>query len=121
MADAIQLSETPKAALLTLTGKVCAQSDDSLCKALEKLGNYTGTVKAIDITSVEFIDSYALGQILFFCSSVRKNGKRAVIINSSSDNSSYVNKLIEVAELSRIVEVVSDLTAIGPGDNGSGS
>lgn len=121
MADAIQLSETPKAAVLTLNGNVCAQSDNSLGTALEKLGDLTGTVKAIDITSVAFIDSYALGQILFFCSSLRRNGQKAIIINSSSDESSYVNKLIEVAELSQVVEVVSDINAIGSGDNSNGS
>ena len=121
MTDAIQLSETPKAALLSLCGRVCAQGDDSLGAALKKLGASAGDVKAIDITSIEFIDSYALGQILFFCSTIHDNGKKAIIINASSDESSYVNKLIEIAELSRVVDIVSDMNSIGAGNTGNGS
>jgi len=121
MADAIQLSETPKAALLSLSGKVCAQGDDSLGAALKKLEGFTGNVKAIDITSVEFIDSYALGQILFFCSKIRDRGEKAIIVNASPDESSYVNTLVKVAELNQVVEFVSDIDSIGAGSNGDGS
>ena len=121
MADAIRLSENPKTALLTLNGRICAQNDDSLSEALEKLGKLAGDIKAIDLTSVEFIDSYALGQILFFCSSIRDEGKKVVVINASPNDSSYVYKLIEVAELSQVVEIVSDISAIGTGTNGNGS
>ena len=121
MADTIRLSETPKAAFLTLNGRICAQNDDSLSAALEKLKKLPGDVKAIDLTSVEFIDSYALGQILFFCSSVRDEGKKAVIVNSSPNDSSYVYKLIEVAELSQVVEIVSDIAAIDTGTSSIGS
>ena len=112
MADTIRLSETPKAVLITLNGRISAQNDDSLSKALEKLKELPGDVKAIDLTSVDFIDSYALGQILFFCSTIRNEGKKAVIVNTSSNDTSYVYKLIEVAELSQVVEIVSDITAI---------
>jgi anti-anti-sigma factor len=121
MSDSIQLSQTGTADVLNLTGRICAQGDGGLGTALEDLERKPRMVKAIDLTGIEFIDSYALGQILYFCSKNRDKGMRTVLVNASGDEENYIHKLIEVAELGQVVDVVTDVNAVTPDDQESGN
>lgn len=121
MSDAIQLSQTGTVDVLNLKGRVCAQGDDRLSTTLEELERMSGVVKAIDLTGIEFIDSYALGQILYFCSKNREKGMRTVFVNASAEEENYVHKLIEVADLRQVVEIVADLNTVITDDQESGN
>jgi len=113
MQFSIRLIAKNQAALLTMSGRVIAEGNQLLREHLEALKESDAPVKAVDLTDVEFIDSYALGQIIFYCK--KAGGDHPVlIVNKKKDGKSYIERLIECAQLNQVFSIVDDIDVIGP-------
>ena len=95
--------------VLELAGRLVGRGNRDLSDGLEKLDNDANTFKAIDLTGVEFFDSYALGQILFHCNSMKSKSTKVCLVNRNRDDQKYINRLIKISELHQIVPVVPSL------------
>jgi len=67
------------------------------------------SVKAIDLTDVEYIDSYALGQIIFFCNNSEGNRSIVHVLNRHHEKLSYIDGLIKVSNLKTVFSIVDSL------------
>ena len=112
MSLSVTLSEVNGVSVLTLSGRVIAQGSLELRGQLEQLVTKEGELKAIDITDVDFIDSHALGLILYYCANGSNKKYRVFIINTSQTGESYIDKLIKLTDLHQTVTIVNDCFAI---------
>lgn len=109
------------AAVLTLTGRVVARDNVALRKHIEQLMGGDAPLKAIDLTDIAYIDSYALGQIIYYCNSARGRHTTVYIVNKKGNGNSYIDKLIDVSDLKQVFSIVDSLDRIAPAAPASGA
>ena len=100
--------------LLTLSGSVNEHDDISLRTNLEELGKSTAPIRAIDVTDIEYIDSHALGLIIYQCTHSADTSGKIYLVNRKADESAFVNRLINVANLEQVFAIVGSLDEIKP-------
>lgn len=110
---AIVLREDTTTTLLSLDGHVVAEDSSVLREKIETLLRSVSAVKAIDLTDVEFIDSFALGQIVYYCNNAGGGSGPVYVLNRSTGRDSYMDRLIEISELDQVFTIVGSLDAIG--------
>jgi anti-anti-sigma factor len=110
----MQIAMDHHAAILIIKGRIVESSNRTLRSHVKKLMNSNAHVKAIDLTDVDYIDSYALGQIIFFCNS--SEGGRGIvhILNRRHDEPSYIDRLIKVSNLKTVFSIVDSLDGFMP-------
>ena len=118
MSQSIQLVSKDSTAVLTLSGRVVAEDTDTLQEHLANLSKNNASVKAIDFTGIEYIDSHALGQIIFHCT--RIDGT-VYIVNRRERKNGFVDRLIEVSDLGQIFTIVEALPQTGASTPGPGA
>jgi anti-anti-sigma factor len=121
MPPTIRFDNGTSAAVLILSGKVIAEDNGVLREHIEKTLRSAAPVKAIDLTDVEFLDSYALGQIIYYCTN--PDGKRGniFIVNRRIGGGSYIERLIKISELQQIFTIVDSIEAAISGGSAAGS
>lgn len=120
MALSINIMSGGSAAVLTMSGRVVAEDNVSLRKHIEQLMGSDAQVKAIDITDIEYIDSYALGQLIYYCNNAAGSRATVYMINRKSRTTSFIDRLIEVSDLRQVFTIVESLeAAILPADQRS--
>ncbi|NLG18233.1 MAG: STAS domain-containing protein [Fibrobacter sp.] len=117
MPPTIQFNDGPSTAVLVLSGRIVAEDDCLLRERIEQTLRSPAPIKAIDCTDVEFLDSYALGQIIYCCTNPQ--GKRGGIyfVNRSNGGSSYIDRLVEIADLRQIFTIVDSIETLAADDN----
>ena len=111
MAPTIRFDNEKSAAVLVLSGKVIAEDNGVLREHIEKTLKSPAPVKAIDLTDVEFLDSYALGQIIYYCTNPDGRRGKIFIINRRIGGGSYIERLIDISELRQIFTIVESTEA----------
>lgn len=106
MSSRIEVANEGAIAVIKLGGRIIAEGNISLRKELDTFSAVSGRYKAVDLSAVEYIDSHALGQVLFCCSILQKNGQKMFIVNNSEDSTSYISRLIEICELNQVAPIV---------------
>jgi len=64
---------------------------------------------ALDVTHADFIDSHGLGVIVYFHTLMQKEKRAFVIVNGNPDKSAYLNRLFELTNLDKVLNIVSKL------------
>lgn len=111
MPPTIRFENNESAAVLVLSGRVIAEDNGMLRDHIEQALKSAAPVKAIDLTDVEMLDSYALGQIIFYCTNPEGRRGRIFIINRRGGGGSYIDRLIEISDLRQIFTVVDSTEA----------
>ena len=68
--------------------------------------------KVIDLTDIAYIDSYALGQIIYYCNNSGGRHGTVHILNRTCGANTFIDRLIEVSDLGQIFTLVTSLDAI---------
>ena len=111
MPPTIRFENGSSAAVLKLAGNVVAEDNGLLRDHIEQTLKSVAPVKAIDLTDVESLDSYALGQIIYYCTNPDGRRGRIFIINRRIGGGSYIERLIEVSDLRQIFTIVDSIEA----------
>jgi len=64
---------------------------------------------ALDLTRADFIDSHGLGVIVYFHTLMQKDKRTFVIVNGNPDKNSYINRLFELTNLDKVLNIVHEL------------
>jgi anti-anti-sigma factor len=120
MPPTLRFENGTSAAVLLLSGRVFAEDNGTLRDSIEKALNSSAPVKAIDLTDVEFLDSYALGQIIYYCTNPGGKRGRIYIVNRREHGGSYIERLIEISDLRQIFTIVDSVEAAISCDHGAG-
>jgi anti-anti-sigma factor len=116
MAPTIRFDNGPAAAVLVLSGRIVAEDNGVLREQIEQTLRSPAPVKAIDCTDVEFLDSYALGQIIYYCTNPEGKRGRIYFVNRRNGGSSYIERLIEISDLRQIFTIVDSIENVAAGD-----
>jgi anti-anti-sigma factor len=63
----------------------------------------------IDVSRANFLDSHGLGTIVYFHTLMQKEGRQLLILNTNVDRSSYINRLFELTNLDKVLNIVQQL------------
>jgi anti-anti-sigma factor len=67
----------------------------------------------LDVSKVDFIDSHGLGVVVYFHTLMQKDRRQLVILNANPDRNAYLNKLFEVTNLDKVLEITCSLDTYG--------
>jgi len=93
--------------IVELTGKIVDADVKRLQGKLDSI--YKGKEVArivLDVTKADFIDSHGLGVIVYFHTLMQKEKRTFVILNANPDQDSYLNRLFEVTNLDKVLNIV---------------
>jgi len=63
----------------------------------------------LDVTHAEFIDSHGLGVVVYFHTLMQKDKRSFVIVNGNPDKNAYLNRLFELTNLDKVLNIVAKL------------
>jgi anti-sigma B factor antagonist len=63
----------------------------------------------VDVSKATFLDSHGLGTIVYFHTLMQKEGRQLVILNTNGDRSAYINRLFELTNLDKVLNIVQQL------------
>ncbi|MBN2035950.1 MAG: STAS domain-containing protein [Chitinispirillaceae bacterium] len=63
----------------------------------------------IDVSAASFLDSHGLGTIVYYHTLMQKEGRQLLILNANTDQSAYINRLFELTNLDKVLNIVSQL------------
>jgi anti-anti-sigma factor len=63
----------------------------------------------VDVSKATFLDSHGLGTIVYFHTLMQKDGRQLLILNTNGDRSSYINRLFELTNLDKVLNIVQQL------------
>ena len=96
MPQSIRYAQENATAVITLSGRVVAEDNASLMEHLEKMIKSDAAIKAIDLTEIEYIDSYALGQIIYYCNSMTGPRSNVYMVNRKGCSTPFIDRLIDL-------------------------
>jgi anti-anti-sigma factor len=63
----------------------------------------------IDVSKATFLDSHGLGTIVYFHTLMQKEGRQLLILNTNGDRSAYINRLFELTNLDKVLNIVQQI------------
>jgi anti-anti-sigma factor len=86
-------------------------------RELKRLAKEGHPVIAVDVTHCEFMDSHALGLLVFNHNELQKQKRGIVIINENEDPAAYMTGLLETTGLNQLF-AVTDRARLSAGNVG---
>jgi anti-anti-sigma factor len=103
------MSVTTRAAgeneVLEIAGRIVNVESDKFKNRIEEFAQQTKKKVIIDLSGVDFIDSFGLGALVGHHTKLQKQGRDLIIINSDSNPSSYLRRLFEMTSLDKILTI----------------
>lgn len=98
--------ETP---LMELTGRIIDADVKKFQKKIDQLYKKKYGRIYIDVSSANYIDSHGLGTIVYYHTLMQKENRELIICNTNPDRNSYLNRLFELTNLDKVLNMVSHL------------
>jgi len=87
-------------------GRIINVDSDTFKKQLDAFCAKGGKRVILDISKIDFIDSFGLGAIVGYHTMLQKQGRELVILNTNPNPDSYMRKLFEMTCLDVIFKVI---------------
>ncbi len=109
MALEVMLKSETENPVLELTGRIIDVDVKKFQRRMDQLYKKKEHTRIIlDVTRANFIDSHGLGTIVYYHTLMQKEKRQLVILNANKDSSSYLNRLFELTNLDKVLNIVSD-------------
>jgi len=96
--------------IVELTGKIVDADVKRLQGKLDSIYKRKEIARIVlDVTKADFIDSHGLGVIVYFHTLMQKEKRKFVILNANPDQDSYLNRLFEVTNLDKVLNIVCSI------------
>ena len=92
--------------ILDISGRIVNVDSDKLKTHLEDFIKKGHKKVIIDLSKVDFIDSFGLGAIVGHHTALENEGRELVILNMNPDSNSYIRRLFEMTSLDTIFKIV---------------
>ena len=63
----------------------------------------------VDVSKANFLDSHGLGTIVYYHTLMQKENRQLIILNTNADRSAYINRLFELTNLDKVLNIVQAL------------
>lgn len=105
----IEQTELQGLPVLKIKGAVMELNIAQFSRALRTTAQRVSGAIVVDVSETEYLDSQALGLLVFYHSTLQSDGQRLIILNENSNDSSYMYNLFETTGLSKVLPVASSL------------
>ena len=96
--------------VLELTGKIIDVDIRKLQHKMDQIYKKKNIQRIVlDVTQANFIDSHGLGMIVYYHTLMQKESRSLIILNANPDTESYLNKLFELTNLDKVLNIVKTL------------
>lgn len=112
MAIAIKTIKIDKTPVLQVAGRLVNVDSEKFQKKLTAYVKKQSKPAVIDISNVNFIDSFGLGTLVQVHSDTSKSGGKLVIFNANSDPDTYVQRLFTMTQLNKVFTIIDDLNEL---------
>ncbi len=102
-----KFKETP---VVRISGRVLGVDSRKLKRKMESLFKKKNDRIIVDISETDFIDSYALGVIVYYHTCMQKAGRELVLFNRNPNPQAYMTRLLD---LTRLINVFKVITSVG--------
>ena len=109
MALTMTMKKTDDVPILKLQGRVIGVDSKKLEKKLEVLFHKDAKRCVMDISEIDFIDSYGLGVVVYYHTQMLKSGREFCLLNTNVNQMAYINRLLELTRLSSVFKVIRSL------------
>jgi anti-anti-sigma factor len=94
--------------VISITGRAVDVDVKKLAKALE--GAYKKKYERIvlNVSNTDFVDSHALGTIVYYHTLMQKEGREFIILNANTNQASYLNRLFELTHLNKVLKIIDN-------------
>ena len=106
MALKIKLEKIKNITVLQISGRVIGVDSKKFNKKMESLVKKKDKRIVIDISNIEFIDSYGLGAIVYYHTFMQNSGRELIFYNKPSDPQTYVARLLDLTKLNQVFKVI---------------
>jgi anti-anti-sigma factor len=96
--------------VVVLAGRITNAGSAQLKTELEQLRKENHPTVLVDISKVNYIDSYGLGVLAYFHNGMEKADRIMIIINQN--HNSYIARLFEMTRLDTVFRIVADYPAV---------
>jgi anti-anti-sigma factor len=93
--------------ILRITGSVSELEVYRFSQAIRELMQQQVPRIAIDISNIDFMESHALGILVSHFLAMQRQGREMVLINTNSDPSAYMTRLLETTRLNEIIRIIN--------------
>ncbi len=93
--------------VLRISGAVMELNIAQFSRALRTTAQQSPTAIVLDLTDTEYLDSQAVGILVFFHSTLQSDGQRLVIVNRNPHANSYMRNLFKTTGLSKVLPVLA--------------
>jgi anti-anti-sigma factor len=104
MALDISVSKKNGTHTVTLVGRLVDVDAKRFAKRMEQVYGDGPQRLVVDVSRLNFINSHGLGVLVFYHTTMQRDQKEFVILNSNSDPRAYINRLMELTNLNRVIK-----------------
>jgi anti-anti-sigma factor len=97
------------ASIVELKGRIADLDVKRVQHRIEQLYKKKYPRIVIDVSRATFLDSHGLGTIVYFHTLMQKDGRQLLILNTNGDRSAYINRLFELTNLDKVLNIVQQL------------
>ncbi len=112
MSFEIKLKKVNDVPVLELVGRAIDVDAQKFSRKLKAVHGQGARRIVVDMSRTEFLDSHALGIIVYYDTLMRKEGRRLVILNGNPDAHSYVHRLFELTNLDKVIATITSADGI---------
>ncbi|MBN1575713.1 MAG: STAS domain-containing protein [Chitinispirillaceae bacterium] len=94
-----------EAPLIELSGKVADAEVKKFQRKIDQLYKKKYATIFVDVSKANFMDSHGLGTIVYYHTLMQKEKRRLVIVNTNTDESSYLNRLFSLTNLDKVLNL----------------
>lgn len=105
----VSVKEIDQNPILELAGRIVDADVKKFQRRLDQLYKKKIPKIVIDVSNSNFIDSHGLGTIVYFHTLMQKEKRELVILNSNPDKNSYLNRLFELTNLDKVLNIVASI------------
>jgi len=115
MALTIKTRKDKNIPILSVSGRLISVDSEKFQKKLEAFCKKYPSLVVIDISEVNFIDSFGLGTLVHHHTQIQKAGGKLFVLNTNTDPNTYIQRLFSMTGLNRIFTIVDSLEAVKQG------
>jgi len=91
--------------LVELCGKVADSEVKKFQRKIDQLYKKKYAEIIVDVSNAHFMDSHGLGTIVYYHTLMQKDKRKLTIVNTNTDESSYLNRLFSLTNLDKVLNI----------------
>lgn len=98
--------------VLLVSGRLINVDSEKFQKKLESFCKRNPQKAIVDISEVNFIDSFGLGTLVQHHTQLQKSDGQLIILNTNTDPNTYIQRLFDMTGLNKVFKIVGSLESI---------